>query len=81
MLGEQGEAPEGELQLAQGAVVVQMVVVDVQNDGDGGGQLQEGLRELAGLHHDLAAGAGLAVAVDEGQFAADHRRRVAAGQL
>ena len=66
VLGEQGEATERELQLAQSTVIVQMVVVDVQNDGDGGGQLQERLRELAGFHHDLPASAGLSVAVDEG---------------
>ena len=48
-LGHQGKALEGELQLTHAAVVVQMVVVDVQHDGEVGGQLQEGLGELAGF--------------------------------
>ena len=80
-LGHQGKALEGELQLAHAAVVIQMVVVDVQHNGQVGGQLQEGLGKLAGLDYDIVALAGLAVAVDEGQLAADDGRRVAACQL
>ena len=38
-LSHQGKALEGELQLAHAAVVVQMVVVDVQHHGQVGGQL------------------------------------------
>ena len=80
-LGHQGKALEGKLQFAHAAVVIQMVVVDVQHDGEVGGQLQEGLGELAGLDDDVIALAGLAVAVDEGQLAADDRRGIAACQL
>ena len=79
--GHQGKALEGELQLAHAAVVIQMVVVDVQHDGQIRSQLQEGLGELAGLDDDVVALAGLAVAVDQGQLAADDRRRITAGQL
>lgn len=80
-LGHKGEALEGKLQLAHAAVIVQMVVVDVQHDREVGGQLQEGLRELTGLDDDVVALARLAVAVDEGQLAADDRRGVASCQL
>ena len=80
-LGHEGKALEGELQLAHAAVVIQMVVVDVQHNGQIGGQLEEGLGELAGLDHDIVALAGLAVAIDEGQFAADDSGGVAACQF
>ena len=80
-LGHQGEALEGELQLTHAAVVVQMIVVDVQHNGQVGGQFEEGLGILAGLDDDVIALTGLAVAVDEGQLAADDRRRVPARQL
>ena len=80
-LGHEGEPLEGKLQLAHAAVVVQMVVVDVQHHREIGGQLEEGLGKLAGFHHDVVAHARLAVAVDEGQLAADDRAGVAAGQL
>ena len=58
-----------------------MVVVDVQHHGQVGGQLQEGLGELAGLDNDISALASLAVAVDEGQLAADDGRGVAPCQF
>ena len=80
-LGHQGKALEGKLQLAHAAVVVQMVVVDVQHHRQVRGELEEGLGELAGLNDDVIALAGLAVAVDQGQLAADDGRGIAAGQL
>ena len=58
-----------------------MVVVDVQHDRQIRGQLEEGLGILAGLDDDVVALAGLAVAADEGQLAADDGRGVAACQL
>ena len=80
-LGHQGKALEGKLQFAHAAVVIQMVVVDVQHNGQIGGQLEEGLGELAGLNYDIVALASLAVAIDQRKLAADDGRRVAACQL
>ncbi len=80
-LGHQGKALEGKLQLTHAAVVIQMVVVDVQHHRQVGGQFQEGLGELASLDDDIIALACLAVAADEGQLAADDRRGVTACQL
>ena len=80
-MGHQGKALEGKLQLAHAAVIVQMVVIDVQHHGHIGGQLEEGLGELAGLDDDIIALAGLAVAADEGQLAADDCRGITACQL
>ena len=48
--GQEGKPLEGKLQLAHAAVVVQVIVVDVQHHRQVGGQLQEGLGELAGLN-------------------------------
>ena len=58
-----------------------MVVVDVQNDADGGGQMQEGLAVLAGLDDHALSLAGLAVAADEGQLAADDGGGILTGQF
>ena len=80
-LGHQGKALEGELQLAHAAVVIQMVVVDVQHNGQVRGQFQEGLGKFTGLNYDIVALASLAVAIDQRKLAADDGRRVAACQL
>ena len=58
-----------------------MIVVDVQHNGQAGGQFEEGLGILTGLDDDVIALTGLAVAVDEGQLTADDGRGVAARQL
>ena len=58
-----------------------MIVVDVQHNGQVGGQFEEGLGILTGLDDDVIALTGLAVAVDEGQLAADDGRGVAACQF
>ena len=58
-----------------------MIVVNVQHNGQVGGQFEEGLGILTGLDDDVIALTGLAVAVDEGQLAADDGRGVAARQL
>ena len=80
-LGHQGKALERELQLAHAAVIIQVVIVDVQHHREVGGQLEERLCKLAGLNDDVVALAGLAVAVDEGQLAADDRGGIPARQL
>ena len=46
-----------------------------------GGQFEEGLGKLAGLDHDVVALAGLAVAIDERQLAADDCRGIFARQF
>ena len=81
MAGHQGEFLEGKLQLAHGAVVVQMIVVDVQQHRNVRGQMQKGLGKFAGLDHDGVTAAVLAVASDRGQLAANHRGGILAGQL
>ena len=58
-----------------------MVIVDVQDDAHRAGQLQEGLMVLAGLNDHALAAAGLAVAADERQLAADDCGGILAGQL
>ena len=75
-LGHEGEAFEGKFQLAHAAVVIQMVIVDVQHNGQVRGQFQEGLGELAGLNYDIVALAGLAVAIDQQIGRASCRERV-----
>ena len=80
-LGHQREAFEGKLQLAHAAVVVQMIVVDVQHHREIGGQLEERLGILAGFHHDVVPFARLAIAADQRQLAADDRAGVTAGKL
>ena len=79
--GQQRKLLEGQFQLAHGAVIFQMVVVNVQNHADCAGQVQEGLVVLAGFDNDTLAVAGLAVTIDKGQLAADNGSRVLAGQL
>ena len=79
--GHQGELLEGKLQLAHGAVVVQMVVVDVQQHRNVRREVQKGLGELTGLDHNGVAAAVLAVTADQGQLAADHRGGILPGQL
>ena len=80
-LGHQGKALEGEFQFAHAAVVIQMVIVDVQHNGQVRGQFQEGLGKFTGLNYDIVALASLAVAIDQRKLAADDGRRVAACQL
>ena len=79
--GEQRELLERHLQPAHGAVVFQMIVVNVQDDAQKRRQMQKSLAVLAGLNHGAAALAGLAVAADQRQLAADHRSRVLPGQF
>ena len=80
-MGQQGKLLECQFQLTHGAVVFQVVVVDVQNHADRAGQMQKRLVVLAGFNDHTAAAAGLAVAADKGQLAADDGSRVLARQL
>ena len=79
--GQQRKLLERQLELAHRAVIFQMVVVNVQDDAHRAGQMQEGLVVLTGFDDNALAAAGLAVAADQGQLAADDRRRVPARQL
>ena len=79
--GQKRELLERELELAHCAVIVQVVVVDVEDDADAGRELQEGLAEFAGFDDGACAAARLAVAADQGQLAADDGGGVAPGQL
>ena len=47
-----------------------MIVVNVQDDADVGGQMQESLVILTGLNDRRLAAAGFAVSVDQGQLTA-----------
>ena len=74
------EAHEGVAQRVEGAVVVEMLGIDVGDDGDGRRQAQERAVRFVGLHHHpvAAADAGVgAVGVDDA--AVDHRRIEPAG--
>ena len=79
--GKQRKLLERKLKPPHRAIVIKVVVVDVQDHADKRGQLQEGLTEFAGLDNGRAAMARLAVAADERQLAADDGGRVMAGQL
>ena len=58
-----------------------MVIVDVQNDANRAGQMQERFVVLAGFDNNALPAASLAVTADERQFAADNGRRVLASQF
>ena len=66
------EAHKGVAQVVHVLVVVQVVVVDIGDHGDGGLQLQEAGEGLAGLGHEVVALAQAGVAAAQGvQHAAD----------
>ena len=72
VLGHDGDVlREGFLDVVDVAVVVEMVLVDVQHDGHGGPELEEALPVLAGLHDEVPAVAGAGGAADEVQLPAD----------
>ena len=79
--GQQRKLLEREFELAHRAVIFKVVIVDVQDDAHRAGQLQKRLVVLAGLNDDALAVAGLAVAADEGQLAADDCRGITTCQL
>ena len=79
--GQQCKLLERHLEAAHGAVIFQMIVINVEDHADVRGQMQEGLAVLTGFDDNAVAFARLAVAVDQGQLAADDRCGVLAGQF
>ena len=74
------EVPEGLLDGLEGLEVVEMLGVDVGDDRDVGGQLQEGAVGLVGLdHHPVARAEARIGAVGVDDAAVDHGRIEAAG--
>ncbi len=72
------EFVEGFFDIVKGLEVVEVVCVDIENHGDIGGQLEEGVDILARLADDNIALTDIAVAADKGQLAADDCRGVEA---
>ena len=74
-----GEIPEGGLDLIEILEEIQMVLLDVVDDGNGGGEVVEGVAVFAALGDDGVAAAHPVPGVEQGQIAADHDRRVLPG--
>ena len=53
--GQLRKLPEGVLDVLQILEEVQMIGINIQNHGNGGGEVQEGIAVLAGLHNDGVA--------------------------
>ena len=56
--------------------IVEMILVNIQNDGNIWRKIKEGVNELAGLAHDRVAVPDSAVGVDKRELSADDSRRV-----
>ncbi len=74
--GQLCKLTEGVLDVLQVLEEVQMVGVDIQNDSDGGGEVQEGVAVFAGLHDDGVAMAHPMARIQQVQVAANHNRGV-----
>lgn len=76
--GQVTELVEALLDIVEGFEIVQMIGVDVGDDGDIGRQLEEGIHILARLTHDDVTLSHIAVAAQQRQLASDDRRGVEA---
>ena len=79
--GKQGKLLERHLQAAHRAVILQVIVINVQNNAHKRGQMQESLTVFAGFDHNVIAVASFAVTADQWQLAADYGGGVFAGQF
>src|SRR5665647_1649840 len=76
-----GEVDEGRLEVVDALVLVEVLLVDVRQDGDEGGEVEERAVALVGLGDDEVPGSELGVGPDRVQAAADDDRRVEAAGL
>ncbi len=67
-----GKGPEGALHILQVLEKVQMIGLNVQDDGNGGEKREEGVAILAGFQDDGVPGAHPVARPQQGQGAADH---------
>ena len=59
-----------------GAKVVHMVIVNIQNDGQIGVKLQESIYKFTGFASHNIAGTAAAAAMDAGEFSTDESREI-----